>query len=141
MKVWVRVPNHMKTNLCLLSKLVLDLLLLQPWLEHNSKSCTRAELCEELTTIWKTKQTHTHTQKPTWRINPSCNICAASKSWWCMQLMRTIAMVAALVQELLLYTFDGSLLCWACCSSSAIIAYSQIRSIDILVKLKFSEKR
>jgi hypothetical protein len=51
MKVWVRVPNHMKTNLCLLSKLFLDLLLLQPWLEHNSKSCTRAELCEELTTI------------------------------------------------------------------------------------------
>jgi hypothetical protein len=51
MKVWVKVPNHMKTNLCLLSKLFLDLLLLQPWLEHNSKSCTRAELCEELTTI------------------------------------------------------------------------------------------
>jgi hypothetical protein len=93
------------------------------------------------TTIWKTKQTHTHTQKPAWRINPSCNICVTSKFWWCMQLMRTIAMVAALVQELLLYTFDGSLLCWACYNSSAITAYSQIRSIDILVKLEFSERR
>jgi hypothetical protein len=46
---------------------------LQPWLEHNSKSCTRAELCEELTTIWKTKQTHTHT-----KASLKNDVC----SWW-----------------------------------------------------------